>query len=558
MNVVEDKLIVYESTPDFSDNPRGLYEYVKKHTDYMSFWIVKDRKMEAVLKEAGVDCALAGSEEAKKMIGKAHFLVSSSFAFAGEKKAGQIHVSAWHGFPLKLIGFFDSASADGKNTFGGLKTITTKSDIITCSSRFSQLTIAGMFAVDPRKVKITGFPRNDIMYEADARKELKKIVDADIEGSKLIFYLPTMRKGLKNEGAQFEENFFNYPDYDADVLDTFLESQNAYMFAKVHFADNEYFTKGDFKLPKRLVFLNTEALNDHMLTIYHIMDAFDILVTDYSSVYADFLLLNKPILFSCPDIDAYKKDRGFIVDDPELFMPGERVRTQKEFIAHLNEIFMSGDSHGDERMQKMSVFHRHQDADSGKRLFDEMIRAAEQGVDDAARDMENFFFDPRVYSYGKEGHYEMFFDCGNGFNEDEKVVGQYFADEKNRINIAETLPENTKAVRFDPDDIGRCQLKDFKVIVDGREIEYSIENGAVVDETIVFDPVDPRIVIPVSGKAGEIRIEYVIQDFYASAAGQLIRKDRELHDMLTSQSWKVTKPLRDIMRVVRSSSKKGK
>ena len=77
--------------------------------------------------------------------------------------------------------------------------------------------------------------------------------------------------------------------------------------------------------------MDTEALNYHMLTIYHIMDAFDVLVTDYSSVYVDFLLLNKPIIFSCPDIEVYKRDRGFIVDDPEMFMPGAKVKTQRNF-----------------------------------------------------------------------------------------------------------------------------------------------------------------------------------------------------------------------------------
>lgn len=38
-------------------------------------------------------------------------------------------------------------------------------------------------------------------------------------------------------------------------------------------------------------------MNEHLCTIYHIMDAFDGLITDYSSIYVDYLLLNKPIIF---------------------------------------------------------------------------------------------------------------------------------------------------------------------------------------------------------------------------------------------------------------------
>ena len=49
------------------------------------------------------------------MIEKAQFLISSTFDFAVQKNVGQVHVSAWHGFPLKVIGFFDSASSEEDN-----------------------------------------------------------------------------------------------------------------------------------------------------------------------------------------------------------------------------------------------------------------------------------------------------------------------------------------------------------------------------------------------------------------------------------------------------------
>ena len=86
-----------------------------------------------------------------------------------------------------------------------------------------------MFAVDPRKVKETGYPRNDIMFWSDAKKELSKLLPIDVYNSKLFFYLPTMRKGLKGEGEQFDDNIFNYLDYDADEIDWFLEKNNAYI-----------------------------------------------------------------------------------------------------------------------------------------------------------------------------------------------------------------------------------------------------------------------------------------------------------------------------------------
>ena len=545
MSKINEKLIVYESSPDFSDNPRGLYEYVKENTDYLSFWIIKDKNMMELLRENGVSCALKGSEEADEAIRSAKYLVSASFEFAYEKRPGQIHVSAWHGFPLKLIGFFDSA-AGNESAFFDLKIITTQSDIITASSKLSQLTIAGMFAVDPRKVKDIGFPRNDIMLRENARINLKKITDVDIENSKLIFYLPTMRKGLKKEGAQFDKNIFNYSDYDVKALDDFLERHNAYIFAKVHFADNEYYKKNNFALPKRLIFLDTEKLNYHFLTIYHIMDAFDVLLTDYSSVYADFLLLNKPIIFSCPDIDIYKTDRGFVIDDPTLMMPGAIVKTQKELLMSLRELCCGKDNYISERKSQLPIFHRYRDSDAGKRLFQEMIKASEQGIQDSTRQLVNYFGNTSIYSYGLEGSYEVFFDTGNGFNEKEKYCGHYIVEKDELIIIEINLPEDTQFVRFDPDDTMRCFLKDFRVFVDEEVTEYSIVNGKEVDGEIVFTEIDPQIIIPIENGMRTIKIEYQCLDLLAFAGQRLIKKEVELANMRNSSSWKITKPLRKI------------
>lgn len=538
MRTINSKLIVFESNPDFSDNPRGLYEYIKNNTDYQCFWIIKDEKMIQLLKDNSVDCAVKGSAEAEKMIQQAHYLVSSSFEFAMKKRSGQIHISAWHGFPLKLIGFFDSAT-DNEVAFNDLKIITTKSDIITASSKLSQLTMAGMFAVDPRKVKDIGFPRNDFINIENAKNNLKKITDIDIDNSKLIFYLPTMRKGLKTEGEQFEKNIFNYDDYDADAIDRFLEKENAYIFAKVHFADNEFYQQENFKLPKRLVFLNTEKLNYHFLTIYHIMAAFDVLLTDYSSVYVDFLLLNRPIIFSCPDMDVYKKDRGFVIDDPAILMPGAIVKKQENLLSNLKDIFSGKDLYKNERLQKMPIFHRYVDSKSSERLFQEMMKVDKAGVKDSSRDLANYYDNTSVYKYGKEGKYEVFFDTGMGFNEIEKYSGRYAVEDGEKVHIELTLPAKTRNVRFDPDDTGRISLKQFQVFIDGSESEYGVLNGGEIDNNIVFKEVDPQIIIPIEQNGKNICIEYICEDFLAIGGKKLIEKNLELIRIKESSLWKI-------------------
>ena len=56
----------------------------------------------------------------------------------------------------------------------------TQTDLITATSRFSHITLSGMFSVDPHKVKETGYPRNDMMFNNNSKQKLKELLDTDI------------------------------------------------------------------------------------------------------------------------------------------------------------------------------------------------------------------------------------------------------------------------------------------------------------------------------------------------------------------------------------------
>ena len=91
------RLFVFESNPDFADNSRGFWEYLKDNNNIDTFWCVRNEKMYQRMKENGIQCALFGTDIANEMIDKADCFITSSFEFAYHKKKNQIHVSAWHG-----------------------------------------------------------------------------------------------------------------------------------------------------------------------------------------------------------------------------------------------------------------------------------------------------------------------------------------------------------------------------------------------------------------------------------------------------------------------------
>lgn len=512
----------------------------------------------SILKKQNIPCALHESNEAKAKIDEAHYFVTSSFEFAYHKKIGQIHLSLWHGFPLKLIGFFDSASST--TDFQNLKVITTQTDLLSATSQFAQLTLSGQFSLDPRKVKITGYPRNDLMLNCDAINELSKITNIDLENSHLFLYLPTMRKGLKNEGKQFSENIFNYDDYDLKKLDCFLNKTNSYIFVKLHFADYHFFKNSDFDLPQRIIFIEPDILEQNLLTIYHILNAFEALITDYSSIYFDYLLLNKPILFSCPDLEIYKRDRGFIVDDPQLLMPGQLIKNQETLLNALQDILNGKDKYCHHRKQSIAFFHRYLDNQSSKRLLDEMLKIDIYHPNDIDK-LSVAYFKPKstpLYQYELNACAEFYFDHGQGFSEQNKKIIHYNVYDS-QILFKIELPQNISNIRYDPDINGRWIISNLNISIDNQPVEYNTCNIINFEKELYLIENDPQIHIPNKNFGQTLIIQYKCVDIKENIFS-IIQKQQQLEiknktlllklkSMETSASWKITKPLRQLKNI---------
>lgn len=562
--VIEDKkmkkrLFVFESNPDFADNSRGFWEYLKDNNNIDTFWCVRNEKMYQRMKENGIQCALFGTDIANEMIDKADCFITSSFEFAYHKKKNQIHVSAWHGFPLKLIGYFDTASSSVD--FLNLKVITAQSDIITATSRTCQLNMSGMLSVDPNKVKITGFPRNDLIGIENGRENLKKLIDVHPD-SRFIFYLPTMRKGLKDEGKQFEENIFNYSDYDVKELDAFLKKNNAYIVSKFHFADQEYFQKNDFKVPKRMILLDTESLNEQLMTIYHIMNAFDVLVTDYSSVYVDYLLLNRPIIFSCPDIEEYKKDRGFVVEDPSLLMPGKMIQSQASLIESLEQIFHGEDIYKEKRKSMLGYFHKYLDSLSSQRLLDEINFKLNDNSYDFDKKLGKAYLpgNSNLYNYSMELNTEIYLDKGKGLNEDDKLyINKNIIENGERLVYELSQLDDVQYIRFDPDVNGHWILKDIEIRCKDELLPFNIFNGIQNNNMVYFLGFDPQIHIDFKdNNVDNLKISFNIIDtsqsneFVTYLLNELqqenVKFKNELESIKNSRSYKATQKMKKIIK----------
>ena len=98
----------------------------------------------------------------------------------------------------------------------------------------------------------------------------------------------------------------------------------------------------------------------------------DMLITDYSSVFFDYAILKRPIIFYMYDLEAYRDDiRGFYIDLEEL--PGQIVQREEELINNIKSINLK--TFYDERYKTFNdKFNYLDDGKVSKRVIDKIIK----------------------------------------------------------------------------------------------------------------------------------------------------------------------------------------
>ena len=105
------------------------------------------------------------------------------------------------------------------------------------------------------------------------------------------------------------------------------------------------------------------------MTIYDVLAFVDVLITDYSSIYFDYLLLNRPIVFYVPDLERYKETRGFLLEPYEKWTPGDKARTIPGLIQALQEAIDNPDKWKREREWLRDVMFKYQDGKASERII---------------------------------------------------------------------------------------------------------------------------------------------------------------------------------------------
>jgi CDP-glycerol glycerophosphotransferase (TagB/SpsB family) len=199
----------------------------------------------------------------------------------------------------------------------------------------------------------------------------------EINPNNVVLYAPTKHYGLNVGKDDPAVDFFPFNDFDKKQLFKSLKTTNTMLLFRPHPATVRNMYDAEFGphyfMKMQLMELCEECEYIRMATQYEFADTtellhfVDILVTDYSSIYHDFLLLDRPILFVPYDYQAFERARGFSYDYYE-YLPGPELSSFADFQSELSDIQDGVDRYQAKRRRLRNLIHKHQDGHARERL----------------------------------------------------------------------------------------------------------------------------------------------------------------------------------------------
>ena len=259
-----------------------------------------------------------------KALATAKYLFNdTSFLWYFVKKEGQIYFNTWHGTPFKTLG---RSIKDDFHLIGNVQRNFLMCDYLLYPSKYMMDIMLDDYMLKNisinTKVVLGGYPRNEIFFDKERAKELKK--ELNLENKQIIVYMPTWRGSFGKLGVTMADQ--------VEIINNYLKhidkklTKNQIMFVNFHpFLKDKVNIKG---------FKHIMPFNKNYET-YDFLNMADTLITDYSSVFFDYAVTNKKIILFAYDEKEYFEDRGTYFDFNEL--PFKKVKNVNELINAIND-----------------------------------------------------------------------------------------------------------------------------------------------------------------------------------------------------------------------------
>ncbi|ARS90816.1 CDP-glycerol glycerophosphotransferase family protein [Natrarchaeobaculum aegyptiacum] len=187
----------------------------------------------------------------------------------------------------------------------------------------------------PAHFETLGYPRYDRIAELLSDDPSPPPEEIDVEELKTdhdtILYAPTHKDGA------YRSTPFPFENFELEELRTFLREQDARLFLRMHPNEEDSGIYEKFVDGETIFYAGQDRSPSSLELLAHV----DVLVTDYSSIYMDFLPFDRPVIFVTDRHEQFVDQRG-IAFDYDRYFPGKTIDSAEEFLEHL-ETCLAGD-----------------------------------------------------------------------------------------------------------------------------------------------------------------------------------------------------------------------
>ena len=368
MNIIPLKnTIIFESNPDMTDNTYAIYKKLveRSYNDKYKFvWVVKNITEFKNVCEKNVSFiewrpkSILGVIKKMWVFYTAKFIINSHTNI-GRRRNGQVVVCLGHGTPIKDITKYVMADPE--------------CDFLICPSEALINHFSIQFKVSKEQIYLSGYPRNDALF--NKLGVLDKVIENRVP-RKSIIWLPTFRQ-QKDTGRQDSE--FEFPlgipiIYTVEQLDKIndaLVKNDILIILKPHPAQDMSVINA--KELSNFVILTDDMMMKEKVQLYELLSDTDALITDYSSVYCDYLLLNKPIAITLDDYVEYSSKNGFSFNDTKEILKGKRVYDVDDMIEFIDNVGKGIDAHANERDEAKNMFNTYKNGRYSDMVVDNLV-----------------------------------------------------------------------------------------------------------------------------------------------------------------------------------------
>lgn len=344
----------------FADSSKYLFLHCEPKDDVQNVWIGTNDETVAKLRGDGYEAYSASSFRGKYCMLRAGVFFETHGPIAPEYTGSARLVHLTHGNYLKVMLEDHIRDWSWILKHAVVLFFERRRQYVVTSDGPPAENMKSMRGAPEERMLVTGLPRNDVLLRdipgeriGVNEKALAEFTETAADGP-VFLYAPTYREAYgERNGTPFDEL-----DLPLSKVNALLSDHDAHLFISPHPATT--FNRDVNRLKNVSVL---ESGGD----LYPFLKRCDVLITDYSGIFYDYLLLDRPIVFYAPDLEEYADDRSLYFDYDD-HVPGPIANDANEFVTSIRDVLNGVDEHGDEREAVRNEFYDDPDANASERV----------------------------------------------------------------------------------------------------------------------------------------------------------------------------------------------